>query len=57
MFESNTAHSNPLHLDSLLANFQYWLSRTRSLLEHEALDLLDEHKQAELLSRVQVALP
>jgi hypothetical protein len=57
MFESHPLNSDPLPLDSLLANFQYWLSRARSLLEHEALDVLEEKKQAELLRRVQVTLP
>ncbi|WP_110987099.1 DUF2605 domain-containing protein [Acaryochloris thomasi] len=57
MFESNRYSPEPLPLDSLLANFQYWLSRARSLLEHESLDLLDEQRQAELLRRVQSTLP
>lgn len=57
MFESDLHPSESLPLDSLLANFQYWLSRARSLLEHEALDLLDEQRQAELLHRVQATLP
>ncbi len=57
MLEFNILNPDPLRLDSLLANFQYWLSRARSLLEYEALDLLDEQKQAELLSQVQATLP
>lgn len=56
MFESHL-NSEPLYLDSLLSNFQYWLSRTRSLLEHEILDILEEQKQTDLLRRVQAALP
>lgn len=57
MYEHHSPDLDPLRLDSLLANFQYWLSRTRSLLEHETLDLLGERRQQELLSRVQTALP
>ncbi|NES82750.1 MAG: DUF2605 domain-containing protein [Moorea sp. SIO2B7] len=39
-------------LEPLLEDFQYWFSRSRSLLESEKLPFFSEEEQAELLQRV-----
>ncbi len=42
-------------LQPLLEDFQYWFSRSRSLLETEDLTFLSEEQQSDLLLRVQQA--
>jgi hypothetical protein len=42
-------------LQPLLEDFQYWFSRSRSLLETEDLPFLSEEQQSELLARVRTA--
>ena len=42
-------------LQPLLEDFQYWFSRSRSLLETEDITFLDEEQQSELLERVKKA--
>ncbi|NEQ25796.1 MAG: DUF2605 domain-containing protein [Microcoleus sp. SIO2G3] len=42
-------------LQPLLEDFQYWFSRSRSLLETEDITFLSEEQQLDLLSRVQQA--
>jgi hypothetical protein len=42
-------------LQPLLEDFQYWFSRSRSLLETEDLPFLSEQQQADLLTRVRTA--
>jgi len=39
-------------LEPLLEDFQFWFKRTRTLLEQERLDFLEESVQSDLLSRV-----
>ena len=39
-------------LEPLLEDFQYWFSRSRSLLESERLSFLSEAEQEDLLTRV-----
>jgi hypothetical protein len=39
-------------LEPLLEDFQYWFSRSRSLLESEKLSFFSEEEQAELLERI-----
>ena len=39
-------------LEPLLEDFQYWFSRSRSLLESEEISFLSAQEQAELLKRV-----
>lgn len=42
-------------LQPLLEDFQYWFSRSRSLLETEDIPFLSEEQQSDLLARVQHA--
>lgn len=42
-------------LEPLLDDFQYWFSRSRSLLEAEKITFLGSEQQADLLSRVKQA--
>jgi hypothetical protein len=42
-------------LQPLLEDFQYWFSRSRSLLETEDITFLSEEQQSDLLSRVKTA--
>ncbi|MGK7877726.1 MAG: DUF2605 domain-containing protein [Xenococcaceae cyanobacterium] len=42
-------------LEPLLEDFQYWFSRSRSLLESEELSFLSAQEQAELMERVKKA--
>jgi hypothetical protein len=42
-------------LEPLLNDFQYWFSRSRSLLEAEKITFLGSEQQADLLSRVKQA--
>lgn len=42
-------------LQPLLEDFQYWFSRSRSLLETEDITFLSEEQQSDLLLRVQQA--
>ncbi len=42
-------------LEPLLEDFQYWFSRSRTLLETEDIPFLSEREQADLLSRVKNA--
>ena len=42
-------------LEPLLEDFQYWFSRSRSLLETEDITFLSEEQQSDLLSRVKTA--
>jgi hypothetical protein len=42
-------------LQPLLDDFQYWFSRSRSLLETEDITFLSEEQQSDLLSRVKTA--
>lgn len=42
-------------LQPLLDDFQYWFSRSRSLLEAEEISFLSRHQQRDLLERVQTA--
>lgn len=42
-------------LQPLLEDFQYWFSRSRSLLENEDVSFLSEEQQSDLLARVKQA--
>ncbi|MGF1480995.1 MAG: DUF2605 domain-containing protein [Cyanophyceae cyanobacterium] len=42
-------------LEPLLEDFQYWFSRSRSLLESEEISFLSSPEQAELLERLKTA--
>ena len=42
-------------LPPLLEDFQYWFSRSRSLLETERITFLSEEQQSDLLARVRIA--
>ncbi len=42
-------------LQPLLEDFQYWFSRSRTLLETEDISFLSEEEQSELLARVKKA--
>lgn len=42
-------------LEPLLEDFQYWFSRSRSLLETEEISFLSDEQQADLLDRVKFA--
>lgn len=42
-------------LQPLLEDFQYWFSRSRSLLETEDITFMSKEEQADLLARVQLA--
>ena len=42
-------------LQPLLEDFQYWFSRSRSLLESEDITFLSDQQQSELLERVKTA--
>jgi hypothetical protein len=54
MFSSNIPDSNILKavLEPLLEDFQYWFTRSHTLLEGEAIAFLTETQQAELLAKV-----
>ncbi|UBF26428.1 DUF2605 domain-containing protein [Kovacikia minuta CCNUW1] len=54
MFNSNFPDSDLLKtvLEPLLEDFQYWLGRSRLLLETETIPFLDTDEQADLLARV-----
>lgn len=54
MFNSNFSDSNLLKtvLEPLLEDFQYWFTRSRTLLESQAIAFLTEEQQADLLQRV-----
>lgn len=56
------SHSQPYEpellktiLEPLLKDFQYWFSRSRSLLETEDLSFLSELEKSDLLARVKLA--
>lgn len=57
MFNSNFSESNLLKtvLEPLLEDFQYWFTRSRTLLESQAIAFLTEEQQADLLQRVTYA--
>jgi hypothetical protein len=57
MFNSNFSESNLLKtvLEDLLDDFQYWFTRSRTLLESEPISFLSADQQAELLQRVTYA--
>lgn len=42
-------------LEPLLEDFQYWFSRSRSLLEAESIGFLESEQQTDLLARVKQA--
>jgi len=42
-------------LQPLLEDFQYWFSRSRTLLETEDIPFLSQGQQSDLLSRVKIA--
>jgi hypothetical protein len=54
MFGSNFSEPELLKavLEPLLEDFQYWFSRTQTLLETEEIDFLGQEGQADLLARV-----
>lgn len=54
MFSSNLPDPNLLKtvLEPLLDDFQYWFTRSRSLLESNAIPFLTPEQQADLLQRV-----
>jgi Protein of unknown function (DUF2605) len=54
MFNSNLPEPDLLKtvLEPLLDDFQFWFSRSRTLLEAEAIPFLQEEQQADLLARV-----
>jgi Protein of unknown function (DUF2605) len=57
MFEQNSSDPELLKalLEPLLEDFQYWLERSRSLLEENNVDFLGDEQQADLLARVRQA--
>ncbi len=54
MFSSNIPDSNILKsvLEPLLDDFQYWFTRSQTLLEGDAIAFLSETQQSDLLARV-----
>lgn len=54
MFNSNFPEPDLLKtvLEPLLEDFQYWFSRSRTLLESEEISFLDTDAQADVLARV-----
>jgi Protein of unknown function (DUF2605) len=54
MFRSNPPDSNILKavLEPLLDDFQYWFTRSQTLLEGDAIAFLTETQQTELLAKV-----
>ncbi|KAM3100225.1 DUF2605 domain-containing protein [Phormidesmis sp. 146-35] len=54
MFHSNLPEPDILKtvLEPLLEDFQYWFTRSRTLLENQEIPFLENEKQANLLERV-----
>lgn len=58
MFDFNQSEADLVNvlLEPLLDDFHYWLSRSRSLLLHEAIDFLGTEGQADLLAHIEQTL-
>lgn len=54
MFNSSLPESDLLKtvLEPLLDDFEYWFSRSRTLLENQKISFLEDEKQANLLERL-----